>query len=215
MTEEFEVEATFEVDHLAQTPTYYRVLHDVETPRGIWRAGDPEVFVLNGERTYFNQAWQELAYALNPGMTKAHFASLYAYNRAFTNGNGFGDDADPRADYINRVNLSSPLPAFDKTRVCGGATLRGIEDPPNLIVNILDGDAAPPTLAELLSQPWLFFHAVNTTLNGITRFPQNDTRPCLVPLFGSGVASIPLAALQKVPGIADPYVLGYKPSPYV
>lgn len=208
---------TLERVNVSPHPQLYRVLHDVETPQGIWRAGLPEVFPLNGERTPFGKAWQLLAYAMNPGMTGDHFRALYGAHKAFNNGTGFpsqGGD-EPKADYVNMRDLTFPLPAWDKTRLCGGATVTGTEDGPDLIVNILDGFQAPPTLAWLLANPTLFFHAVNSTIGGITRFPQNDGRPCLVPLVGSGVARIPLSSLQKVPGIADPYAIGYSPSPYV
>lgn len=209
----------------------YRVKHDAELPAAlrsrrkprtlwqrilsiIWRPGLPEVFPLNGERTPFGEAWQHLSYDLNPGMSGTHWRSLYAYNRAFTNGTGF-NGSEPKADFINRLDLTAPLPAWDKTRTCGGWTCMGEEDAPDLVVEILDGYSAPPSLTWLLAHPTLFFHAVNTTWNGITRFPQNDGRPCLVPAVGSGVARLPLAILQKVPAIADPYYLGYRPSPYV
>ncbi len=214
MAEEFVIRAGFDAEHLSAVPVYYRVLHDAETSKGIWRPGLPEVFPLNDQKTSFGNAWQLLSYEMNPGMTGEHWRSLYAYNRAFTNGTGF-NGSEPRADYVNGRDLSYPLPAWDKTRLCGGATIRGIEQPPYLYVDILDGFSSAPTWEELKAKPWLYFHAVNTTENGITRFPQNDGRPCLVPLVGSGVARILLASVQKVPSIADPYCYGYKPSPYV
>lgn len=195
------------------TKQLYRKLHDVETPKGLWRAGLPEVFPLNGERTPFGKGWQLLAYAMNPGMTGDRFRALYGSHKAFNNGTGFPsqDGDEPHADYVNGLDLGYPLPAWDKTRVCGGATLSGREDGTDLIVEILDGFGPPPMLDDLLTHPTLFFHAVNSTATGITKFPQNDGRPCLVPLVGSGVARIPLAELQKVPGLADPYYLGYRP----
>jgi hypothetical protein len=215
MAEEFAVRARFDIEHLSAQSVYYRVMHDAELPAGIWRGGLPEVFPLNDELTPFTQSWQLLSFEMNqPGMDGDKWRSLYAWNRAFTNGQGFNNDADPHRDFVNMRDLTAPMPAWDKTRVCGGATIRGIEQPPYLIVDILDGFAPAPTWAELKLKPWLFFHAVNSTQAGITKFPQRGGLPVLVPLVGSGVARIPLSNLQKVPGIADPYALGYQPSPY-
>jgi hypothetical protein len=185
-----------------EPPVLFRVLHDYELD-GIWRPNLPEVFPLNGERTPFGADWQKLSYALNPGMTGDKWRSLYAYNRAFTNGTGF-NGTEPKADYVNDIDLDCPDPAWDKTRVCGGATITGVIDGPDLIVKILDGDGPAPSLDWLLAHPWFYFHALNTTDAGLTRFP----------LVGSGEARIPLKQLQKVPGIADPYCYGYIPSPY-
>lgn len=39
--------------------------------------------------------------------------------------------------------------------------------------------------------------------------------PVKIPLVGSGVARIPLTNLQKVPDIADPYFIGYRPKPII
>lgn len=193
---------------LTQIPLW-RVRHDQELG-SLWRTGVPEVFVLNERRTPFGESWQRLSFALNPGMTGERWRALYDYQRAFTNGTGF--DKDPRADYVNGRDLGAGLPAWDKTRVCGGATVTGFVDGGDLVVGILDGNQPAPALGWLLAHPWLYFHAVNVTAGGITRFPQNEGRPVLVPLVGSGVARIPLSQVERVPSIADPYFLGYRPA---
>ncbi len=93
--------------------------------------------------------------------------------------------------------------------------MRGEEDGPDLIVEIMNGFGPAPSLDYLRPRPWLWGHAVTVDLDGtISRWPQNDGRPCLVPLVGSGVARIELYRVQKVPSIADPYFLGYRPTPY-
>lgn len=220
----------------------YRVLHDAELPgqpsvRGmravyrrtqrlprlprallralsvIWRPGLPEVFPLNDLATTFGEQLQWLAYGLNPGMTGLKFRSLYDYRRAFTNGTGFRGP-EPRADYVNGLDLNAIQAALDKGRLCGGATVEGDKDPPYLIVRTLDPNHLP-TLEWLWNHPTFRFHAVNTTWAGITRFPQNDGRPCIIPLVSRGICRILLSNLQEVPGIADPYYIGgYQPSPY-
>lgn len=192
----------------------WRVLHDVETSKGTWRAGLPEVFPLNGNSWKFDNSWQMLAYAMNPGMAGNKFRSLYRYDKAFTNGTGFDNPNDPRADYVNKVDLYSPLPRFDKARVCGGATITGVVDGDDLIVDTLDGNGNPPELEQLMKNRTLFFHAVNSTLKGITRFPQNNGNFVLVPLVSNGEARISLSLVEKVPDIADPYYIGYRKYPY-
>ena len=112
-------------------------------------------------------------------------------------------------------DLTAPQAAFDKTRLCGGATVTGVENGTDLIVDILNGFGPVPSVAELLAQPTLFFHAVICNLTYIQRFPQMNGGIVLVPLLGSGVCRYPLAGLEKVDLIADPYYLGYRPSPYV
>lgn len=201
----------------------YRVLHDIELGP-LQRFNTPEVIVppLNAERTPFGADWQRLSFALNPGMSGDKWRSLYGNHRAFNNNCGFPQNADdgPHADYVNMRDLDASDPCWDKTHGCCGATLSGEEDGDDLIVEILEGFGPAPDLEYLRQRPWLWFHAVNvnppSTNNpsGISRFAQNDGRPCIVPLVGSGVARIELYRVQRVPTIADPYVLGYRPSPY-
>jgi hypothetical protein len=190
---------------LGARPPIFRVLHDIELGP-LWRQNVPEVFPLNGNRTPFGRDWQLLSYAMNPKMTGQKWRSLYAYNRAFTNGTGF-NGPEPKADHVNGFDLDAPEPAWDKARFCGGAGVSGTVLGPDLIVEILDGNAAPPTLEWLMARPWLYFHAVNVTADAITKFPQNDGRPVLVPLVGSGVAKYPLSKLQRwtAPELPDPY----------
>lgn len=195
---------TVTMQRIPYAPLLYRVKHDAELGP-LWRQA-PEVFLLNDNRTPFGADWQRLSFALNPGMTSNHWRALYGDDEAFTNGNGF-NGPNARADFVNNCDLSAPLPAWDKTRVCGGATVTGIVDGMELVVDILDGTGPAPTLEWLLARPWLYFHALTVYGDGhVGEFPQNN--PCLVPLVGSGEARIPLAQVQKVPRIADPYKIG-------
>jgi hypothetical protein len=170
---------------------------------------------VNEECTPFTRDWQLLSKALNPDMTGNKWRSVYADDRAFTNGEGFNDPGDPRADYVNSLDLTCKDPKFDKSYVCAGATLGGHDDGRFATVEILDGRGAAPTLEWLLAHPWLIYHAVTVREDGsIGRFPQGEGRPVIMPLIGTGVARYPLACLQRVPAIADPYVIGYRPTPY-
>lgn len=217
---------------------FFRVLHDWELakfqvadprlgqlykPEGWdWRAkfGFPEVQHLVGShKVTFDEPWQRLSFEMNPGMRPQQWRILYDDHRAFTDRTGFWTDDThyseyrPVKDFINGLDLQgdSPLPEFNGVRVCGGATVSGVVDGSDLIVDTLRQDQ-PPTWSQLQLQPWLYFHAVNCHVTGdkrqaVSPFPQNDGRRVLVPLFAMPGRELryPLAALQEVTGIADPY----------
>lgn len=207
------------IDPATPTRQLYRVLHDIELGP-LTRTNTPEVTVppLNGERTPFGEAWQRLSFAMNPGMDPLKWTSLYMAHRAFNNNTGFPQRAgdEPKANYIIPRDLGYPDPAWDKTRACGGSTLVGEEVGNLLKVEILYGDGPAPDLAFMRDHPWLWFHATNVDADGtISAFAQNGGKPCLVPLVGSGVATIELYRVTKVDWIADPYYLGSRPTPYL
>jgi hypothetical protein len=199
---------TYNSVDVPQPPAYpplWRIKHDIEMG-GIWRGGLPEVFPLNGDVTPFGKGWQKLTYAMNPGILKKKWRAVYRFDKAFMNKTGFDRPGYPKADFINNVDLTSPLPKWDKTRVCGGATVTGHVEGAYLVIDILDGHTVAPTLEWILARPWYFFHAVNCASDGhITNFPQNDGRPVLVPLVGHGVAKIALSKVQQVTEIVNPY----------
>ncbi len=201
-----------------QYPPFWRVKHDAEMGP-LWRTGVPEVFImLPVTATEFHKDWQLLSYTLNTirnpiitaDMTKKKWRALYDYERAFTNGTGFGDPSDPRADWVNNININKPNPRFDKPRLCGGATVTGIIDGNDLIVKTMNVNSVP-SIEWLLARPWLYFDAVTVTKNGIGRFPQgtNGNR-VFVPLVTSKEVRYPLDKLEKLPANsppADPYQL--------
>lgn len=184
----------------------WRVLHDAELPVNLrperrWPTpGVPEVYAGNREQTRFGWDWQLLSYAMNPGMTRGKWRILYEYDTAFTNGTGFNEPDSPRADYVNNLDLSYPDPLWQSFLFCGGATLTGVIDGPDLLISKLDGFGPAPTVEWILARPWFFFEALNVYKDDLhtSRFPQNDGRPVLIPLVGSGVARYPLAKLQKL-----------------
>ncbi len=231
----------FENDIPTQPPVrrYWRVLHDWELAKlqvtdqrlgqlykpgegWDWRAkfGFPEVQHLVGShKVTFDEAWQRLSFAMNPGMDPKRWRILYDDHRAFTDRTGFWTDNThypeyrPVKDYINGLDLKgdSPLPEFDGVRVCGGATISGTIDGTDLIVETMTSDK-PPTWEWLESRPWLYFHAVICYVKadkqqGIAPFPQNNGKRVLIPLFAKPEKELrfPLAALQEMDGIADPY----------
>lgn len=224
-----------------QIPKLYRVLHDYEIAQRQfsdpdhgqfwhpeegwgWRNGMPEVFWLFGtQRVPFDDAWQKITFGLNtPGMTSKQFRVFCDDHRAFHNGTGFWTDATvyaeyvPHRDVINKLDLNDPPPDWDKVRVCGGMTLRGIAEGDMVKVETLDYDTPPlkldgsPDLEWLEAHPWLFFHAVNTHVGAgnvpkISPFDQRGGLPCYMPLVAAGAVWFPLGALQEMDAIADPY----------
>lgn len=192
-------------------PQLYRVLHDRELPGGVrpivLEKGKalPEVFPLfPNQFTKLTRAWQWLWRDLNPQMSAEQWRKLLYTNRAFTNGQGYGEPDDPRADYINNLDTSSPLPKIE-CLVCGGALLAGIETTykgiPSLMVDTLDGRAGMtvPTAEWVLARPWYYYQAISVSPDGSTQSFSLTPYPEYVPL----VANIfpvyfPLAGLEKL-----------------
>jgi hypothetical protein len=194
----------------------------------------PEVFWCYGEQTVpMDEAWQRLSFAMCEGIEGMNWRAVYHDHRAFMNGTGFwhdnvGQDYDPtykpvaRRDYINRIDLSSDkLPAFDKVRVCGGATVSGRQDGSYVILDTLDVNSVP-TLAWLQARPWLYFRAVSKMFRRdasgrplrdtdgnllpplIVDFPQNGSRPSFIPLVTKIPVKLPVVMLEKTSGYVDP-----------
>ena len=207
----------------------YRVKHDAERgPLTRWRV--PEVYWFDeGHNFELTQDWQELwfelfcygAPSLPPNLAKSRWRSLLDYEKAFSNGTGFNDPDDSRADYINKENLNAPNPETDKDRFCGGATLKGVVDGNDLVFEVMtekkpeDAEVWPPTLEWLLARPWLYFHATIVYKKRIGMFPNGHQKnlkifePTLVPLVArSGYEyRCPMENLAPVSEIADPYCL--------
>jgi len=185
----------------------YRVLHDPEM-------GDvrdparslPEVFsFFDNHYTPLTKEWQLFWKALNPSLTKKQWTALLGYERAFTNGNGFGKIGDPRANFVLGEDLREELPKMEAL-VCGGALLTGIVSGGWLLVHTLNGLDAPPALDTL--KPWEYFHATTVRPNGtIGSFPIDDFGPEIVPLLTYRPVRYPLWKLQRWtgPGLPNPY----------
>lgn len=84
---------------------------------------------LNINATNFTEPVQLMSYAINDFnslFTKQRWTATYGNTVAFTNGNGFGDSGDPRANFVERSNLTSPLPKLMKAIICGGNFFTGV-----------------------------------------------------------------------------------------
>jgi len=213
---------------------YWRVLHDYEiwkkkfTWSGHgqfyheegwdWRNGMPEVFWLfDGTATEITQNCQELIKAMNPNTTMKKLRVAFDWMRAFTNGLGKGFDTknDPQSsdyvplrDHFTNSDLDAPYPRFDKIRLCGGATVRGVIDGDYLVVEHLTPDNIP-SLEWMNDHPWLRFRALSTHNSGgkptFSDFQQGNGYPLMVPLVSKNDVRFPLGALEEVDGIADPF----------
>jgi hypothetical protein len=185
-------------------PQLYRVKHDVETAKGNWRDGLPEVHrlvpdhhvVLDGELQFL---WR----LMNPGMTDAKFCKMLGNKLAFTNGSGFPGSYNA----ILGEDLTQPFPRFDQARICGGAVVHGREVGDYLYIETIDVRLPIPSAEYVMARPWLRFDAV---LAGdvIRPFPQGEGKPVYVPLLSAvdGV-KLPLWKLQKWEGatLPNPY----------
>lgn len=107
--------------------------------------GCPAVMVLNDQPdTVFDKQWQFFEYAINPGMSLNAIIALMGDQKALMNNTGFGDEGDPRANYLTGNNLSSPLPRLDKLRTFGWNTHTGTVEGEYLVVKTFDGTKPPP-----------------------------------------------------------------------
>jgi len=210
-------------------PPLWKVKHDIE--RGeLWRKGVPEVFPLNPDhRTYMREDIQILMWELFRAgaprqpldRAKKMWRQLYDYRRAFSNkAVGFDGSGEPLADFINKWNLEAGLPAFDKPRTCGGASVTGTVIGDYLEVETINADEPMPPTSEILKQPWLYFYGTTVRADGsIGEFPQGSYAemgifdPVFVPFISrhsKGKLRIPLADLIKLPPNsppANPYII--------
>jgi hypothetical protein len=164
----------------------YRVAHDREY-QDPWRWPVPEVFHFDqAASTPLTDRWQYFIMDLNPGMTGMGYRSLLNCYRAFSNGTGYQCPM-PRADFVNKLNTSAPLPKVDKVRVCGGAIIHGTLSSNVLTVETLDGYKRPPSIEWILDHPWLYFRCYTVLEDGSNRdFPQNSGKPVYFPLVARG-----------------------------
>lgn len=119
---------------LPQSLPFWRVYHWVEYGNSL--RSRPEVERFNpGISCNFGESWQKVSYRINKtenpmisaSIAKKQWRAVYGYKTAFMNGTGFDESGDPRADFINQLNLKAPLPKWDQPRCCGGAVLTGVE----------------------------------------------------------------------------------------
>jgi hypothetical protein len=107
--------------------TFWRVRHDAELPKGIWRVGMPEVHPLFPNHHSPFQKWaQFVSFEMNPwfALLRDRWRDMYHWRYAFANNQGFGIPDDPRADFINNQNTTKELPRVEAL-VSGGSMIEG------------------------------------------------------------------------------------------
>lgn len=195
---------------------FWRVKHDVETPKKIWRPGLPEVFVLGpGEHPVrMPEPLQWLWRNLNPGMSLLKMSKVLGGDKlAFTNtGTGFPG----HANYLLGEELDKSDPYMDKARICGGAIVREVDrDALSIYIDFIDTRRPLPAPEYVLARPWLRFDAVTSNKDRnkipfIGRFPQGGGLRVYVPLVAArDRVSLPRDLLVPIaegdPGWDDPY----------
>lgn len=154
---------------------------------------------VNAPAIPFTREMQLLSYALNrhnPAFTGDKWRSVYWTDRAFTNGNGFDEPGDPRADFVNNRDVNDPLPALMKAIICGGSFYRGDVVGNELVcrpgVHAIDARRAMPSVEQVLANNW-YFVATTGGDRVISNFPQGDGRPVLIPYFLTQPTPYPLS----------------------
>jgi hypothetical protein len=163
---------------------FVRVLHEAEQPaaRRYTPARQPEVRPLFPNHfSPFEKYWQLLAWKLNPKLLAGNMTAVYSNTLWISNGQGFGDKTDPRANYFENVHLTYDPPKVEAL-TCAGNVLHvlgetraktndGIQD--CYIVETLDWHNPAPSLEWIEARPWLITHATKLDNDGnVTRFPQ-------------------------------------------
>lgn len=183
----------------------YRVNHDTT----LWRPNLPEVFPFEPNHyTIFSKYFQLLEKSLNPTMTKLRWRNMHLGGNqgddatALNNRQGFEMAGDPRADWVNLRNLTSPSPK-QEALVMGGAILkRRYIEGEWFYPEYLDGNQSAPTLEWLRKRPWLYFDdlSVDGTPNGIVlrRFPQGNGARVYSLLLANRPIKIHLSKVTKL-----------------
>lgn len=192
----------------------WRCLHTIEGGRWV-PPGMPEERTPDYALAYqMTEAVQWMSYNLmtrvNPTITKNQWTDVHQYDRCFNNGTGFWDDTDPRANYILGIDLSYPLPRYDKAqRVCGGTfiTGRAVGDKLQCVAGVdgIDGDSLMPSIDTILKNNWFTYAvSVNNNYTKIVHFPQGNGGPVLVPFIFRGTITFPLEWFERWEGTALP-----------
>lgn len=170
----------------------------------------------------FTKPLQLMSYEINKFnrlLTRGRWRGIYGNWTAFTNTAGFDDPGDPRADWVNVVDLKYPLPKLMKGIICGGGFYTGVVEHDLKYgdvlamypgVNAIDVYNLPSTDYQVFSQIVLekhwYFHATTRSGDKINNFPQGQGNPVYVPYCLRAPASYPLSWFE-------PWEEDYLPDP--
>jgi hypothetical protein len=204
-------DGSLQVDDLIMPPVDthryigYRVLHLSEggriTPSGM-PCVNPSINVPSIEfdgHMQYTSYW--LASEYNPNVTKDKWREVYKDKIAFTNNQGFEMSGDPRADFVNGVNLTSDLPKLMKAIICSGNFVTGRISGNELVMSpgfdAIDGNKPMPPVSEIMARHW-YFHATTARWSAekiwkVSNFPQGQGAPVLIPYILKEEARYPLS----------------------
>jgi hypothetical protein len=209
---------------LPPRPPLFRVLHELEVPQVYWTTPVkmPEVRALfPAHFSDFGREWQLLSKAMNPRISANRWTSVYGYFAWIANGQGFGDESDPRANYVTGQDLTHENPRVE-CLTTGGSVVTGRVDGASLIIETLDVRSVP-SLDWIMARPWYWTYAVTIDGNRTPRrFPQGlqpngEVVPIIHPLIGNPgrypEITIPLRRVERwtAEELPDPFTL-YRPA---
>jgi hypothetical protein len=181
--------------------TGWRVLHKAEggyekTPLNMPEVIPPENPVALPMTEDIQKMSFELMQDFNKAITAELWTKVHRHDKAFNNFNGFEKDGEPRANFITKKNLSSPLPKYDKMgRLCGGMFVRGIVQGNKLVfqpgIHGIDANKPMPSLQTIKDKNWYFF-AVDFHEKGVGHFPQGKGGPVAIPFIFDREIRFPL-----------------------
>ena len=192
----------------------WRVKHFHEIGRNLYKR--PEVFFLTPNHfSILTDPCEYFWYDLNGGRPADPTARAW---RGYTNGKAFITDTqgtERYRDVISGNNLKKESPRI-KCLVCGGNVVTGEVVGKNLIVKTLRGpknkqeQVSPPWGMTYENTPWLIHQATNRqngdVVNPFGHFGGRNTgKPVYYPLVGWKPVKLPLAWLEEVDEIPNPY----------
>jgi hypothetical protein len=145
---------------------------------------------------------QLLSYEINKhndSFTGGNWRAVYGNKRAFTNGTGYDEPGEPRADHVNGLNVNDPLPKLQDAIICGGMFIRGEVVGTDLVctpgIHAIDANKPMPTVEEVIARNW-YFTAVTQNDGHIYNFPQGHGLPVLIPYILRETARYPIQWFQ-------------------
>lgn len=178
---------------LVKRPRIWRVLHELELDPKYRRTplGQPEMRTLFPNHfSDFGREAQLLSRAMNPRISDDKWTQVYHDTLWITNRQGFGNEDDPRNNYVTGKNLNQD---YEDPKVecltTGGSILTGFETTNYLAVETIDYTQIP-TLEWIMARPWFWTYAVSMDSHlKPRRFPQGlqpngEIVPIIHPLIG-------------------------------
>jgi len=220
------VRVNITTNNTTPAPTYrgWRVLHIAENP--FWPhdtpPGMPEVMPPLYPRTVdMTREIQWMSYylmrKLNPYITALDWTHVHNHDKAFTNFNGFGDDTDPRANFILNQSTTEQLPKYDKAgRLCGGTFVTGDAVGYTLVmragVHGIDPFSPMPDTETIIAKHWFTYAlSVNKEYTRVNHFPQGigpdgNEYPVAIPIIFKGTITFNINCFERweQPTLPDP-----------